>query len=179
MRRNQPGRSRCPPRSYSYPLTTTAASGIEPRRQPEPARPRPGRGFPVWRNGQAVEPAHVPAAVTAAPIWCQQRASRCWLIGRAEHGTYCKIVIIWRLSALDLVARNILDTAPQFCGLKTYERYSRQMPLQTNCAIFEDRREPRRRVRRMFKPNSRDRCSHGSRLVRLFSPPPASPTRGA
>jgi hypothetical protein len=31
-----------------------------------------------------------------------------------------------------------LDTAPQFCGLKhDYERYSRQMPLQTNCATFE------------------------------------------
>ena len=46
-------------------------------------------------------------AFTAAPIWCQQRASRWWLIGRAEDRTYCKIVIIWRLLALDLVARNI------------------------------------------------------------------------
>jgi hypothetical protein len=28
-----------------------------------------------------------------------------------------------------------LDTAPQFCGLKEdHERFSRQMPLQTNCA---------------------------------------------
>ena len=79
-------------------------------------------------------------------------------------------MIIWRLSALDLVARNILDTAPQFCGLKTYERYSRQMVLQTNCAAFEGRREPRRRVRRMSKPSSRDRRSRGSRLVRLFGP---------
>jgi len=51
-----------------------------------------------------------------------------------------------------------------------YERYSRQMPLQTNCVTFEDRRVPRRRVRRMFKPNSRDRCSRGSHLVRLFRP---------
>ena len=42
----------------------------------------------------------------AAPIWCQQRASRRWLIGRAENRTYCKMVIIWRLSVLDLVARN-------------------------------------------------------------------------
>jgi hypothetical protein len=46
-------------------------------------------------------------AFTAAPIWRQQRASRRWLIGRAEHITYCKIVIIWRLSVLDVVARNI------------------------------------------------------------------------
>ena len=61
--------------------------------------------------------------------------------------------------------------APQFCGLKhDHERYSRQMPLQINCATFEGRREPRRRVRRMFKPNSRDRRSRGSRLVRLFRP---------
>jgi len=44
---------------------------------------------------------------TATPIWYQQRASRCWLIGRAEDRTYCKIVIIWRLSALDPVARNM------------------------------------------------------------------------
>src|SRR6516164_10630759 len=44
------------------------------------------------------------------------------------------------------------------------------MPLQTNCVTFEDRRVPRRRVRRMFKPNSRDRCSRGSHLVRLFRP---------
>src|SRR6516162_6966802 len=35
---------------------------------------------------------------------------------------------------------------------------------------FERRREPRRRVRRMPKPNSRDRCSRGSHLVRLFRP---------
>jgi hypothetical protein len=46
-------------------------------------------------------------AFTAAPIWCQQRASPSWLIGRAEDRTYCKIVIIQRLSALDLAARNI------------------------------------------------------------------------
>src|SRR5215469_5744976 len=51
-----------------------------------------------------------------------------------------------------------------------YERYSRQMPLQTICATFEGRREPRRRVRRMSKPSSRDRRSRGSRLVRLFRP---------
>jgi len=64
-----------------------------------------------------------------------------------------------------------VDTAQQFCGLKhDYERYSRQMPLQTNCATFEGRRQPRRRVRRMPKPNSRDRRSRGSRLVRLFRP---------
>src|ERR1700751_5757521 len=44
------------------------------------------------------------------------------------------------------------------------------MPLQTNCATFEGRREPRRRVRRMPKPNSRDRRSRGSRLVGLFRP---------
>ena len=43
----------------------------------------------------------------AAPICSQQRARRRWLIGGAEDRTYCKIVIIWRLSALDLVARNI------------------------------------------------------------------------
>jgi hypothetical protein len=50
-----------------------------------------------------------------------------------------------------------------------YERYSRQMPLQTICATFEGRREPR--VRRMStKPSSRDRRSRGSRLVRLFRP---------
>src|SRR6516164_1128368 len=54
----------------------------------------------------------------AAPICSHQRASRSWLIGRAEDRTYCKIVIIWRLSALDLVARNIWTPAPQFCGLK-------------------------------------------------------------
>jgi len=93
------------------------------------------------------------------------------LIGRAEDRTYCKIAIIQRLSALDLAARGHLDTAAQFFGLKhDYERYSRQMPLQTNCATFEGRREPRRRVRRMPKPNSRDRCSRGSRLVRVFRP---------
>src|ERR1700758_859683 len=44
------------------------------------------------------------------------------------------------------------------------------MPLQANCATFEGRREPRRRVRRMPKPNSRDRRSRGFRLVRLFRP---------
>ena len=49
----------------------------------------------------------IPLAFTAALIWCQQRASRRWSIGRAEDRTYCKIMIIWRLSALDLVARNI------------------------------------------------------------------------
>ena len=33
-------------------------------------------------------------------------------------------MIIWQLSALDLVARNICGTAPQFCGLQhDYERY--------------------------------------------------------
>jgi len=48
-----------------------------------------------------------PLAFTAALILCQKRASRRWLIGRAEDRTYCKIMIIWRLSALDLVARNI------------------------------------------------------------------------
>src|ERR1700758_643713 len=44
------------------------------------------------------------------------------------------------------------------------------MLLQTNCATFEGRREPCRRARRMPKPNRRDRCSRGSRLVRLFRP---------
>jgi hypothetical protein len=35
------------------------------------------------------------------------------------------------------VARNIWDTAPQFCGLKhDHERLSRQLPLQTNCAAL-------------------------------------------
>ena len=51
-----------------------------------------------------------------------------------------------------------------------YERYSRQMPLQTICATFEGRREPPRRVRRMSKPSSRDRRSRGSHLVKLFRP---------
>jgi len=46
-------------------------------------------------------------AFTAAPICSQQRASPSWLIGRAEDRTYCKIVVIQRLSALDLAARNI------------------------------------------------------------------------
>src|SRR5215467_9198463 len=44
---------------------------------------------------------------TAAPICGQQRAPRWWLIGRSEDGTYCKIVVIWRPSAFDLVGRNI------------------------------------------------------------------------
>ena len=44
------------------------------------------------------------------------------------------------------------------------------MPLQTNCATFEGRREPRRRVRRILNRTSRDRRSRGSRLVRLFRP---------
>ena len=58
---------------------------------------------------QAAGRRHARTSIPSQPrqIWCQQRASRCWLIGRAEHGTYCKIVIIWRLTALDLVARNI------------------------------------------------------------------------
>ena len=47
------------------------------------------------------------AAFTAAPICGQQRAPRWWLIGRSEDGTYCKIVLIWRPSAFDLVGRNI------------------------------------------------------------------------
>ena len=37
----------------------------------------------------------------------EQRASPSWLIGRAEDRTYCEIVIIQRLSAVDLAARNI------------------------------------------------------------------------
>ena len=44
---------------------------------------------------------------TAAPIWRWQRAPRWWLIGRSEDRTCCKVVVIWRSSALDLVARNI------------------------------------------------------------------------
>ena len=36
----------------------------------------------------------------------QQGALRRWLIGRSEDGTYCKIVVIWRPSAFDLVGRN-------------------------------------------------------------------------
>jgi hypothetical protein len=60
----------------------------------------------------------------AAPICGQQRAPRWWLICPSEDRTYCKIVIIWRLSALDLVDRKHLDTAPQFCGLKhRHERF--------------------------------------------------------
>jgi len=45
--------------------------------------------------------------LSAAPICGQQRAPRWWLIGRSEDGTYCKIVVIWRPSAFDLVGRNI------------------------------------------------------------------------
>src|SRR6201997_3742016 len=44
------------------------------------------------------------------------------------------------------------------------------MPLQTICATFEGRREPRRRVRRTSEPSRRDRRSRGSRLVRFFRP---------
>ena len=42
------------------------------------------------------------------------------------------------------------------------------MSLQTNCATFEGRREPRRQVRRILNRTSRDRRRRGSRLVRLF-----------
>ena len=110
-------------------------------------------------------------AITAALIWCQQRASRRWLIGRAENRTYCKIMIIWRLSALDLVARNIWTARGFYPGEICFSRnfaYSRQMPLQTNCARFEGRREPRRLVRRILNRTSRDRRRRGSCLVRLF-----------
>jgi len=60
---------------------------------------------PPQRSRQAIA---VCGCRLAAPICSQQRASCSWLIGRAEDRTYCKIVIIWRFSALDLVAlRNI------------------------------------------------------------------------
>ena len=45
--------------------------------------------------------------IAAAPICGQQRAPRWWLIGRSEDGTHCKIVVIWRPLAFDLVGRNI------------------------------------------------------------------------
>ena len=46
------------------------------------------------------------AAFTAAPICGQQRAPRWWLTGTSEDRACCKILIIWRSSALDLVAGN-------------------------------------------------------------------------
>ena len=47
-------------------------------------------------------------------------------------------MVIWRSRALDLVRAEHLDTAPQFCGLKRdHERFSRQVPLQTNCAALK------------------------------------------
>jgi hypothetical protein len=52
-------------------------------------------------------PLHRVRCRSRRPIWGHQRASRWWLIGRSEDRTGCKIVIIWRLSAVGLVARNI------------------------------------------------------------------------
>jgi hypothetical protein len=78
------------------------------------------------------------ATAVTAPFCGQQRALRWWLIGPSEDRTCCKIVVIWRLSALDLCRAEHLDTAPQLCGLKhDHERFSRQVPLQTNCAAFK------------------------------------------
>jgi hypothetical protein len=71
-----------------------------------------------------------------------QRAPRRLLIGRPEDRTYCKIVISGDCRHLDLVARNIWTLRRNFAVWQhDYERYSRQMPLRTNWATFEGRRE--------------------------------------
>ena len=112
-------------------------------------------------------------ALTAAPIFGQQRAPRWWLIRPSEAGTYCKIVIIWRSSSPNLGRVGRLDTAPQFCGLKhDHEQFSsgkcrcRRIARSRVGSCGGARREPRRRLRRMPEPNSGDRRGLGCRLKR-------------
>ena len=78
-------------------------------------------------------------------------------------------VIVGRPSERDGRRRNHTGRGQARRWLRQGPR-ARQMPLQTNCATFEGRREPRRRIRRTAKRNRRDRRSRGSRLVRLFRP---------
>ena len=87
-----------------FKLNDTKCIGPTRKREHVCSRKVGRQGFPLQLTDEmGIRKATLQDPALSTALMGQQRAPRWWLSGRSEDGTYCKIVVIWRPSAFDLV----------------------------------------------------------------------------